>query len=304
MKIRLSEKDIEVLMFLGKYKMMLGSDCRMIYKAKDYHRKRLKVLEKEKYIRRINRKYIKLDDKGTRMVKNFGYDYSFLCRKKEYIDRLNEIARVAALTLDSNIDFIASWNLKDRNIFTETSRKYLGKLTYQGKESIVYYIAKDKQISYISQTINDIQKIINYRNIIIFIENMNNLMQSNKFIFGKESTIIINPTSRNFQLMRKLNQTDSYQIIKQIYNNTEILLSNWKKADYMTENNKYIVWMPFLDTEKLHKLNIFYNNNQRTDRKIDIITLKENEQIINKILTNKTNIITADNWLGGSNESS
>ena len=57
-------------MFLGKYKLMLGSDCRLIYGTTDYHRKRLKVLESERYIRRVNRLYIKLDDKGTRLEKN------------------------------------------------------------------------------------------------------------------------------------------------------------------------------------------------------------------------------------------
>ena len=64
-------------MFLGRYKTMLSSDCKLIYNTKDYHRKRLKVLEKEKYRRRIDRSYIKLDDKGTKIVKEFGYDYSF-----------------------------------------------------------------------------------------------------------------------------------------------------------------------------------------------------------------------------------
>lgn len=288
-------------MFLGKYKMMLGADCKMIYKTKDYHRKRLKVLEKEKYIRRVNTLYIKLDDKGTRMVKEFGYDYSFSCRKKAYLDRLNEIARIAALTLDSNIDFVASWNLKDGNIFTQTSRKYLGKLTYQGKESITYYISKDKQLAYISQIINDIQKIVEYKDIIIFIENMK-ILNNQRFIFGKESTIIIKPTCQNIEIMRKLDEIDFYTIIKQIYQNTEILLSNWKKADYMTEDKIYIIVMPFIDTEKLHRLNIFYKNNQKTDRKIDIITLKENEEKIDEILTNKTNIIEVDKWLGGIDE--
>ena len=56
-------KSVKILMFLAKYKLMLGSDCRMIYKAKDYHRKRLKVLEQEKYIRRVNRFYIKWNGK-------------------------------------------------------------------------------------------------------------------------------------------------------------------------------------------------------------------------------------------------
>lgn len=282
--------------------MMLGSDCKLIYNAKDYHRKRLKVLEKEKYIRRINKFYIKLDDRGTRMVKDFGYDYNFSCRRKEYVDRLNEVARIAALTIDSNIDFIASWNLKDNNVFTQTSRKYLGKLTYQLKDRMVYYISKDKQITYISQIINDIQKLIEYKDIIIFIENIRILNNDKSFVFGKETTLIINPTIHNLSIMRKLEKIDIYQIVKKIYNDKEILLSNWKKADYMTEDRKYIILMPFIDTEKLHKLNLFYRNNQKINRKIDIITLKENKEIIEDILTNKSNIIEIDNWLGGINE--
>ena len=281
---------------------MLGSDCKLIYNAKDYHRKRLKVLEKEKYIRRINKFYIKLDDRGTRMVKDFGYDYNFSCRRKEYVDRLNEVARIAALTIDSNIDFIASWNLKDNNVYTQTSRKYLGKLTYQLKDRMVYYISKDKQITYISQIINDIQKLIEYKDIIIFIENIRILNNDKSFVFGKETTLIINPTIHNLSIMRKLEKIDIYQIVKKIYNDKEILLSNWKKADYMTEDRKYIILMPFIDTEKLHKLNLFYRNNQKINRKIDIITLKENKEIIEDILTNKSNIIEIDNWLGGINE--
>ena len=288
-------------MFLAKYKMMLGSDCKKVYKTKDYHRKRLKVLEQEKYIRRVNRLYIKLDDKGTRMVKEFGYNYSFTCRKKKYIDRLNEIARIAALTIDSNIEFTASWDLKDSSIYTQTSRKYLGKLKYQDKESIVYYISKEKHISYISQTINDIQKIMNYKNILIFIENMNILSEKQRFAFGKDSTIIINPTKDNLTIFKELEAFDFYEIVKKIYSDKEILLSNWKKAEYMTEDRVYIVVMPFIDTEKINRLRMFYKNNPKVNRKIDIITLKENKEKIGEILTNKVNIIELDNWLGGIN---
>lgn len=131
------------------------------------------MLESERYIRRVNRLYIKLDDKGTRLVKEFGYDYSYKCRRKEYVDRLNEIAKVAALTLDSNIDFIASWNIKDDDIFTEQSRKYLGKMIFQEKEFIVYYIANDKRKPYVSQILNDIRKLVSYKNIMIFVEDFN-----------------------------------------------------------------------------------------------------------------------------------
>lgn len=286
-------------MFLGKYKLMLGSDCKLIYGTADYHRKRLKVLESERYIRRVNRLYIKLDDKGTRLVKEFGYDYSYKCRRKEYIDRLNEIAKVAALTLDSNIDFIASWNIKDDDIFTEQSRKYLGKMIYQEKEFIVYYIANGKRKPYVSQILNDIRKLVSYKNIIIFVEDFNLIKAKRNFVFGNDSTVIINPIPENFNLMRRYEDIDFYEIIKQMYSNTEVLLSNWVKADYMTEDRTYIFFMPFIDTERLYGLNKFYNNNKNIIRKIDIITLKENKEKIEEILTNKTNIVEMDEWLGG-----
>lgn len=52
MKIRLSSRDIELICFLGRYKQIKAVDCKKIYQSKDYHRKRLKVLEKEGYIKR------------------------------------------------------------------------------------------------------------------------------------------------------------------------------------------------------------------------------------------------------------
>lgn len=279
--------------------MMLGADCKLIYGTKDYHRKRLKMLENEKYIRRVNSLYIKLDVKGTKLVKTFGYDYNNYCRTKEYIGRLNEIAKIAAITINSDIDFIASWNLKTNNIFTETSRKYIGKMNFLGMDRIVYYIANHKTNTYISQVVNDIQKIIKYDNIIIFMEDFNFINEKSKFYFGKDSTLIIKPTNKNLDIMKKLKEIDFYEIVKQIYSNKEILLSNWKRANYMTTDKRYVIVMPFLDTERLRGLNIFYRNNQKGNRKIDIITLKENKEKINEILIKNTNIIEIDNWLGG-----
>ena len=78
-------------------------------------------------------------------------------------------------------------------------------------------------------------------------------------------------------------------------------MSNWEKADYMTNDKQYIILMPFIDTEKLHKLNAFYKDNKSSKRDIAILTLKENKHKINEILTNRTNIIEIDGLLGGIN---
>ena len=82
-----------------------------------------------------------------------------------------------------------------------------------------------------------------------------------------------------------------------IYKGKEILLSDWDKADYMTEQGLYIFLMPFIDTAKLHKLNVFYKSNESASKKIDIVTLKENRDIIDKVLKRKTNIVELDEGL-------
>lgn len=300
MNLRLSEKDIELLTFLKKYKIMLATDSKKIYKSKGYHHKRLKVLEKERYIKRVNRYFIKLDITGTRKMREMGYDYYRICRNQDYQYRVKEIMKIATLTIDSTIQFLPSWEIKNDNIYTEIGRKFIGKLTYQGKDYITYYISKDKKRVYVSQTVSDLQKTIEYKNAIVFLEDINMLNENNQyFMFGKESTLIIRVNKENLEKMRYFQKIDIYEILKQIYKGKEILLSNWIKADYMTQDKEYIIVMPFIDTEKLHKLNIFYNNNKNTNRKIDIITLKENKEKIEEILTNRTNIIEIDNLLGG-----
>lgn len=297
LKIRLSEKDIEVLTFLSKYKIMKAIDCKLIYKSNDYYRKRLKVLEKENYIKRVRRIYIKLDINGIKLIKDFGYDYINLCRNKSYEDRITEISKTATLTLDSNIEFIPSWELKDNKIFTETSRKYLGKLTYKYKDFMPYYISKNKKQGYISQIINDIEKLDMNVGIIIFLENMD-LLNNKNFIFGKLNTIIINPTTQNFEKIRQLDKIEEYLIIKQLYPKSDILLSNWRKANYMIEDKEYIIFMPFIDTEKLYELNIYFNSKDFI-KEINILTFMQNKDKIEQILNRKVKITEIDKYLGG-----
>jgi len=101
------------------------------------------------------------------------------------------------------------------------------------------------------------------------------------------------------QILKELINLEIYETIKKIYNNREILLSNWGKANYMTEDKDYIILMPFIDTEKLHELNVFFNKKANEDKKINIITLSENTEKIREILIKDVKFIELDNWLGG-----
>lgn len=301
--IEITEKDIELLTFLKRFKIISLKESNRIYKSDWYHYKRLKQLEDEKYIKKVNWYQIKLDVRGTKLLKDIGYDYNYVCRNQEYLERLNYISKIASLTLNSDIEFIPSWELKDKLVYTDKSRKYIGELQYKQKKYIAYYIEKNKKIVYVSQIVNDIQKATQYKHIIIFIENFSIVNKNRRFfILGKDDTLIIKPNEINLKMMRLFQRIDMYDVIEKIYNGKEILLSNWEKADYMTNDGQYIVLIPFLDTEKLHRLNIFYKNNKDVNRKIDILTLKENVKKINEILTNRTNTIEIDSLLGGIDE--
>ena len=65
----------------------------------------------------------------------------------------------------------------------------------------------------------------------------------------------------------------------------------------MIENERYILSMPFIDTEKLYKLKVFFNSNETKDKKIDIVTLKENKEKINEVLEHRSNIVELDEWI-------
>ena len=297
MKVRLTERDIELMYFLGRYKKIKAVECKNIYKSKGYYFKRLKVLEKAKYIKREKR-YIKVDIEGRKLLNKLGVQNYNLCRNKDYQERINDIIKIATLGFEENIEFIPSWELKEREVYTEFGRKYIGELKYINRNYIVYYISNKNSPIYVKQIIADIEKIFLYKNVMIFLENFNMLNKKNDyFVIGDKEITIINPTKENLKIMQILNDIDIYDVIQEIYEGKEVLLSNWDKADYVTNDKQYIISMPFIDTAKLHKLNIAYKDNKEKNNKIDILTLKENKKKINEILKKPTNIIEIDQYL-------
>ncbi len=294
MKARLTERDIKLIYFLGRYKPIKAIDCKKIYKSKDYYLKRLKVLEKAKYIKREKR-YIKTDIEGRKLLKQLGVKNYNLCRNKDYQERIKEIIKIATLALEDEIEFIPSWELKESEVYTNFGRKYIGELKYMNRKYITYYISNKNNPLYAKQVVTDIERMFTYKNVMIFLENFNLINKRNEyFMIGDKEITIINPTEENLKIMRILNDIDIYDVIQEIYKGKEVLLSNWEKADYVIDEKQYIISMPFIDTAKLHKLNIAYKNNKEKDNKLDILTLKENKKRISKILNRPTNIIEID----------
>lgn len=296
----LSLEDKILIEFLSKYRIMSMKDAKFIYKTDWYYRKRISKLVEREYIKKYKYYYIMLDKRGRKECNLIGKEYIKNKSNISYMDRLIVISNIAMITIDSDINFIPSWKIKNKEVYTETARKFLGEINIRKNTYIVYYIDSNKSITYFKQIIFDINKTINYDNLIIFVDDYKIISQmKNYFIFDKKHSYIVKNTNENKEILKKYNDIDFYDLIKRIYNKP-ILISDWEYADYIAELNHFIIVMPFIDTTKISQINWFYKENTSTKRKIDFITLKQNKDVLREILTDKCNVIIfPDNLLGG-----
>ena len=297
----LSKKDYEVLNFLLKYKMLKVEDATLIYKTKRYYRERINKLIKKKYVKRY-KSFIVLDKEGRKVLGETGNNYIKNIKNEPYMERLKNIASIATLSIDSSIKFIPSWEIKEKDKFTETARRYIGKIVIDNEEFLTYYISAKKEHIYIKQLIFDINKSINFDNIIIFVEDFNVIdKRYSNLALGKDKTLIILNNNKNKEILRKYNSIYPYEILERLFD-SEILVSDWDKADYLLEDGIYILYMPFIDTEKIEKINWYYEENSNTKRNINVVTLRQNEQKLKEILNIKCSIKIIDNYIGGKSE--
>ena len=297
----LSKKDYEVLNFLLKYKMLKVEDATLIYKTKRYYRERINNLIYKKYVKRY-KSFIVLDKEGRKVLGETGNNYIKNIKNEPYMERLKNIASIATLSIDSSIKFIPSWEIKEKDKFTETARRYIGKIVIDNEEFLTYYISAKKEHIYIKQLIFDINKSINFDNIIIFVEDFNVIdKRYSNLALGKDKTLIILNNNKNKEILRKYNSIYPYEILERLFD-SEILVSDLDKADYLLEDGIYILYMPFIDTEKIEKINWYYEENSNTKRNINVVTLRQNEQKLKEILNIKCSIKIIDNYIGGKSE--
>ena len=297
----LSKKDYEVLNFLLKYKMLKVEDATLIYKTKRYYRERINNLIYKKYVKRY-KSFIVLDKEGRKVLGETGNNYIKNIKNEPYMERLKNIASIATLSIDSSIKFIPSWEIKEKDKFTETARRYIGKIVIDNEEFLTYYISAKKEHIYIKQLIFDINKSINFDNIIIFVEDFNVIdKRYSNLALGKDKTLIILNNNKNKEILRKYNSIYPYEILERLFD-SEILVSDWDKADYLLEDGIYILYMPFIDTKKIEKINWYYEENSNTKRNINVVTLRQNEQKLKEILNIKCSIKIIDNYIGGKSE--
>lgn len=282
-KIILQNRDIELLIFLGRYKIISLDNTRYIYNTVTYQEKRIVALVKNNYIRRLKHRYITLGTKGKKYLLENGFDIRNHCRNENNTERLMVISDIASCFIKDDFNFIPSWEMKKEDEPTTHSRRYIGKLEYYNQDYLIYAIYDGKDENYIKSIYYDIRKENEYNKVMIFTNDITKIVLHEKgFYFGNDNTVLVSYDEYGKFLIR-----NNYQIRKSMYLRLIELYktkeSNLEFVDFELNDNNYVLMMPLINMEKLARLKNYFDCNENC-KYIHIFGIEENENVVRTFL--------------------
>ena len=276
------KEEVNLLKFISKYQYLNVSDTKYFFKSKRYYRNRVSNLISQRFIKKIKSKLV-LDKLGIEYVKLFNFDYTRTNRNNKYVLRLLHLSHLGAFYNNCDtVNFIPSFSIKDKEVFTVTSRRFIGILEINGIDYLAYNISKLNDSKYIKTVIYDIEKERKYRNIIVFVNDINRI-KLDDFCFGLNRVLIIEYNDNNLEKLKYLHSVNWSEVIHEKYKD-KIHLSEYNFCDYTDKKNKYVSTFYFLDTEKITRIKYFLRENR--NKNIDIICNNELESMLSEQLSN------------------
>ena len=121
-----NEEEISLIKFIAKYQYLNVSDAKYFFNSSRYYRNRIKNLIDKNFLRKI-RWMLVLGKSGIQYVKLLNFEYNKSNKNAKYRERLLKLNNIAAFYHNCNtVDFIPSFAIKDKRIFTTTGRRFIG----------------------------------------------------------------------------------------------------------------------------------------------------------------------------------
>lgn len=286
------KNEINLVRFIGRFQYLSSNDLKYFFNN-TYYPKRIHNLISKNILRRKN-KYLVLAENGYAFMKILGQTTTPLRYEKRYTDRMKFISHLAAIyNKDKHIEFMSSIEIKDINVFTETSRKYIGVLKIFGTSYLIYHISKEHTQKYINSVIYDLQKETKYKNIIVLIDDLKRIEFRN-YVFGFNSLIICEDTDEQLEKLKYIQQINWNKLIQNLYKNVHI--SEYNFCDYTDNKNKYISNFYLIDTEKINRIDVFLKSN--LSKQVDVICDDNILKILKYVLpTANFNIVNLSDYI-------
>lgn len=276
-----NEDEISLIKFIAKYQYLNVSDAKYFFNSSRYYRNRIKNLIDKNFLRKI-RWMLVLGKSGIQYVKLLNFEYNKSNKNAKYRERLLNLSNIAAFYHNcKTVDFTPSFAIKDKRVFTTTSRRFIGIFNINGFEYLAYQILKEHDSKYIESVIYDIQKEMRYKNIIILIDDINRI-NLNDFAFGLNRILVIEDNEINKEKLKYLHSIRWKEIVDKCYKGA--YLSEYSFCEYTNNKDKFINTFYFIDTEKITRLKYFIKEN--STKKAYIICNTELETRLRKELPN------------------
>lgn len=274
-----NKEEISLIKFIAKYQYLNVSDAKYFFNSSRYYRNRVKNLIDKNFLRKT-RWMLVLGKSGIQYAQLLNFEYNKLNKNKEYRERLLRLSNIATFYHNcKTVNFIPSFAIKDKRVFTTTGRRFIGIFDINGFEYLAYQILKDHDSKYIESVIYDIQKEMKYKNIIILIDDINRI-NLNSFSFGLNQILIIEDNDINREKLKYLHSIRWKEVVDKCYEGA--YLSEHSFCEYTNNKDKFINTFYFIDTEKITRVKYFIKEN--SNKKAYIICNTEMEVILRKEL--------------------
>ena len=92
-------------------------------------------------------------------VQALNFEFNKLNKNEKYKERLLRLSNIGAFYHNCNsVDFISSFDIKDKQVLTTTGRRFIGIFDINGFEYLAYQILNEHDKKYIESVAFDIQK--------------------------------------------------------------------------------------------------------------------------------------------------
>lgn len=284
------DEENELVKFIARYQYLKISDANKFFASKKYYRNRIKSLIDKKILRRIKWNLV-LGDFGIEYVKQLNCEYNKLNRNKKYMERLLRISNFASYYHNcKTIEFTPSFSIKNKECFTITGRRFIGILKINGYSYLTYYISYKNDNRYIASVMYDIEREMEYSNIIVLVDDINRI-DILKFATGHNRALVIEDNEENREKLKYLNRINWYKVIKKNFKE-DLVLSKYNFCDYTDDKSKYISYFQFVDVEKICRIKSFLQENGNEKYKTATIFCgKDIENILRRKLPNAEYIV-------------
>lgn len=259
----------ELVKFIGRYQSLSINDEKYFFDSDSYYKKRISRLIKNEILRRYNGLLV-LAENGIKYINASNYTYNPFNYEKKHRKRANYITHIAAIyNKEKNIEFKPSFEIKEKELYTQLSRRYIGLLKIKGFQYLVYRIEPDSTTKYINSIVFDIEKENKVNNFIILVPDMKKIDIS-KFELAKNSILILEDNEENLEQLKYLHSIDWQKAVDNIYRN-KVFISEYNNCDYTNKRQLFVNCFYFLDTEKINRIKNFLSNNNKS---VDIVCNK------------------------------